>query len=53
MKDQEAIKVAFSALLLSSRGPVAGLERVSLISQSRTRLPTEKSCAAPQALAKD
>src|ERR1700735_3932508 len=34
--------------LFSSRGLVAGLERVSLISQLRTRPPTEKPCAAPQ-----
>jgi hypothetical protein len=49
MKDQEGTKEAFSTLLLSSRGPIAGLERVSLKSQLRTRPPTEKSRAAPQA----
>jgi hypothetical protein len=32
----------------SLRGPVPGLERVSLISQLRTRPPNKKSCAAPQ-----
>ena len=49
MKDQEAIKVAFSN---TPKARLPGLKGVSLMSRLRTRLPTERSCAAPQALAK-